>query len=700
MGKRSPILAALLFASVLTVYLANGRTIGSGDTLPTRYLAWSLLSEGNADLDEFPWLYDEAALRAYPLLDGVPYFLHHRDGHFLSAYSAGPALLALPVYAGPVLRRLPAREWAPALEKLAASAVTALSVLLLLWALDGLVSRGWAVAIAVVYALGTSSWSVSSQALWQHGPSQLCVALMLACLVRGMRDERWLPWAGFAAGAATVMRSTDVLLAAPVLAWVVYTRRHLAWRLVLCTVPPLAVVGFYNVWCFGSARGPAGNTTAPLWAFFTQTPLLEGVGGLVLSPARGLLVYSPVLLFAVVGLAWAIVRGPAMLRALALGVVLVVLVVGRWFRWWGGYTWGPRLLADTLPVLCFFLYPLTEILDRRRLAKAAFVALAVVSIGIHALGALVYDGRWDLSADVDHHPAALWSWRAGPIALYAGELASTAARSVSAGPASQPTSADSPDLLAASYRVEPVASEVLVGERLAVSVAATNRGRATWLALAPGDRGAVRLGWRWSRDGVEAEGGRALLRLDVLPGETVTFAERVPVPAAPGDYTLTLDLVSELVTWFAGRGARPATFAVRVRPVDLDRVLSAPLAADAPSRTATIAADRPAYGRGDPVRLTIRLVNPHRPGQFDGYIIGQGPQGALWFYDGRRTFRFEEHGWVAWSRRLPMPARVTGHFTLPPGTLAPGNHRWYVVLTDAGTYRPLARGGTAFSVGP
>jgi hypothetical protein len=190
-----------------------------------------------------------------------------------------------------------------------------------------------------------------------------------------------------------------------------------------------------------------------------------------------------------------------------------------------------------------------------------------------------------------------------------------------------------------------------------------------------------------------------LLRADVRPGETVTFAGRVAVPDEPGDYTLTLDLVSELVTWFAGRGVHPLTFPVRVRRVELASVLSGPLDPGAPSRRATIATDRAAYGLADPVHVSIRLVNRHRPGQFDGYIVGQGADGAVWFYDGRRVFRSDGHDWTPWSRSLPMPALAVGHFTIPPGTLAVGTYKLHIVLTRAGTYRPLARGATDFVVG-
>lgn len=700
MGKRLPVASALLFFSVALVYVANGRTIGSGDTLPARYLPYSLLHEGNADLDEFPLLYDEEARRIFPVLDGIPYFLHSRRGHYLSAYSPGPAILALPVYAWPVLAGAPAARWAARLEKFSAAAITALSVVCVFWALAGLVERRWALGIAVIYAFGTSSWSVSSQALWQHGPSQLFLALLLVCLVRGMHDERWLICAGFAASAAAVMRSTDVLVGLPVVAWVLYTRPHLTLRLVIAALPPLAGLLLYNVGYFGSPLGPAGNTTAPIWAFFTQTRSGEGHWGVLLSPGRGLFVYSPVLLFAVVGLWWGVRRGPTMFKPLALGVVLVLVVVGQWLRWWGGHSWGPRLLADMTPLLCFFLYPLTGALDRHRVAKAVFVLLAGLSIAAHGLGAFLYDARWDAAADVDRNPAALWSWREGPLVFHGREAAAAIGHALLPEGWGRPTSADSPTLLAASYGFEPIASEAFVGEALAVSLTATNTGTAVWLAAAPGDRGTVRLGWRWSRAGVDLEGGRAPLWSDVFPGGAARFAARIAVPAVPGDYTLTIELVSELVTWFAGQGQRPVTASVAVRPADLDRFLSTPAGTEARSPTAAISTDRASYGRGDTLRLTVELRNPARPSQFDGYLVLQAPEGIVWFYDGQRLSRVDDRAWLAWSRKLPMPARATGRFALRSSALVPGAYRWHVVMTESGTYRPVARGVTAFTVEP
>src|SRR5262245_55039662 len=68
MSTRHGIASLAVFVCALTVYLANGRTLRTGDTLPARYLPFSILREHDFDLDEFPFLYDAAARRNTPLL--------------------------------------------------------------------------------------------------------------------------------------------------------------------------------------------------------------------------------------------------------------------------------------------------------------------------------------------------------------------------------------------------------------------------------------------------------------------------------------------------------------------------------------------------------------------------------------------------------------------------------------------------------
>lgn len=696
---RRPSAPWLLFAVVLAAYLANGRTIGAGDTLPARYLPWSLLRHASLDLDRFPVLRDESARRTFPLLDGLPYYLRYQNGHYVSAYGPWPAVLAAPVHAVPILLGAAPAVWAPGLEKVSAALITSLSVLLLHATLRRLASPGWSLGIALIYGLGTSSLSVSSQGLWQHGPSQVFLALFLYWLVRGLEDERLLAYTGFAMAAATAVRATDILLVLPVATWIACTRPALIPRLLLWALPPAAAVLVYNLAYLGSAIGEAGHTVAPTWALFAQVPLSEGLAGILVSPGRGLFVYSPVLLFSVVGCAIVWRRGPAAFRALSLGLPLVALVVGKWFLWWGGHSWGSRLLADAGPILCFFLYPLAGLLSRRPFARAAFIALAALSIGAHGLGAALYDGRWDGIVGNDD-AARFWSWTRSPMAFYGREaLASVRGLWPRDEASGRPTSANSPDQLAAAYETAAIPTHVGAGEPMPLGATVTNTGRAVWLASAPGDRGAARLGWRWFQADREEPGGRAFLVRDVPPGRRATLTARITAPPIAGEYTLLIDMVSESVTWFAERGSRPLTATVTVVPLGVDRLLSAPTTSGpGPAPVAAIATDRSAYGRGDRLRLSVTLGNPSSPRTYDAYLVLEAPGGRALIYDGQKISTDGERPWSAWVKGLPLPSRAVGRFDLPASELTPGAYRWSVVITEPGTYRPVARASTAFRI--
>jgi hypothetical protein len=698
--RRPVAVSLLLFMTVLIAYLSNERTIGAGDTLPSAYLPWSLLQQKNFDLDEFPRLYDGDARQIFPLLDGIPYYLQYRNGHYLSAYTPGPGVMALPVYAVPIVLGVkPDSVWAGRLEKLSAAIITALSVLFLFWALRDVTSHGWAFVIALVYALGTSSLSMSSQGLWQHGPSQLFLSLGLYFLVKGLSDDRYLGYTGFPMAAAVVMRSTDLLIVLPVAAWIVYNHRRTAWSLLFWALPPAAALAAYYVVYFGTPDQGPGHTTAPVWALFAQMPLSEGLPGVLVSPSRGLFVYSPVLLFSVAGMIMLWRRGPALWRALSLGVAMVVLLISKWLTWWGGHSWGPRLLADLDPILCFFLYPVTPHLDRRRLMKGVFVILALWSISAHALGAFLYDRRWDAQVP-EQTNARLWLWSESPLAFYGRELLFTANWPdwLSAHPPQIGSRVSGS--FAASYQVGPAPAEVMSGERFVVSLSAVNTSREVWHAAAPGGRGAVRLGWRWYRGDQEVAAGREFLLSDVAPGRSAQFKARIIAPALPGDYTLVLDLVSELVAWYGDHGQKPIRLPVRVLPLDITRMLSEPIRTTASAPLATLATDRPTYRSDETLDLIVTLEYPHYPRSFDAYLILEQPDGQPLFFDGHSRPRPAEAAWPPWVRGLPLPARVNGRFAIPLSMFATGSYRWHLLLTAPGAYHAVARAAVEFRIRP
>jgi tRNA (mo5U34)-methyltransferase len=97
------------------------------------------------------------------------------------------------------------------------------------------------------------------------------------------------------------------------------------------------------------------------------------------------------------------------------------------------------------------------------------------------------------------------------------------------------------------------------GESAIFKLRATNSGRVPWPALsAPETKGIVRLGAHLlgaDEEELSWDGGRAMLRRDLGPGETAEVEFVFRAPEKSGDYIIEFDMVAEHVTWFEDFGA-------------------------------------------------------------------------------------------------------------------------------------------------
>jgi hypothetical protein len=559
----------LLFLAVVFVYSLNGRALGAGDTIPASYLPLSLLREFDFDLDEFGFLYEGE----------MPWFVQRIDDRIVSAYPPWAGVMALPVYLLPVIGGLsPQSPWVHDLEKLSATLITALSVVVLLFALRRLTSETIAWSVALVYAFATSSFSSSSQALWQHGPSQLFLILTIYWLVKGLAEPRFAAYAGLALGSAIICRPSNAFMAIPIAAYVLMRQRGQFFGFCLAAVPPLLWFLAYNMHYNGSpvSTGFAVGIIDPsrlksLGAHLFKTPLHEGLAGILISPSRGLFIYSPILLLSFVGMVMIWWNSKlVLLKYLSLAPLLTLLLTSKWINWWGGGSYGPRLLADITPFLCLYLHPPFEWARSRPLLKSAITCLIAVSIGLHALR-VFSGGDWNGHPNVDLHPERLWSWADSPPVYYAKNAILDGVAELKRHVWGLPTSRDAPQRLAASYRLRSLTpgTTLHAGGFLLCRVSVVNTGGAVWLDRAKWEKGEVRLRWRWFGEGQDLhfmEGGW-LLRYDVLPGEDYEFALEIAIPKKPGNYTLELGLISTDVTAFADRGTTPLHISVHVTPV-------------------------------------------------------------------------------------------------------------------------------------
>jgi hypothetical protein len=182
------------------------------------------------------------------------------------------------------------------------------------------------------------------------------------------------------------------------------------WGRFLVGVLPYAVaLAAFNTVAFGSPLEQGyGSDHVRSQLSIDAGNVVRGVGGLLVSPGKGLLVYSPVLLFSVYG-AIAGWRTP-LYRWSALAAAAYVVVSANSSQWHGGEAFGARRVVDVLPLLALLLVPALERIRGSRWARLFAVTL-VWSVLVQLLGASV----WETAAWYDTHDItreAVW-WSVG-----------------------------------------------------------------------------------------------------------------------------------------------------------------------------------------------------------------------------------------------------------------------------------------------
>jgi len=386
---------AALGLTLVAVYLSTFRWHG-GDDAPNSLLPFCILRHGTLTLE--------------PVLD--PWFAGKTDnftvfhlGKHLSIYPIAPGLLALPVYLVTALSGVTITEPAlHGLSKLSGSLITALSAVALRRALKGRCSDEFALALCFVYGLGSWAFSVSSQALWQHGPAALGAALALWGF--NERGRRFDFLAGFGLALSFASRPDSVFLLAAGAAYVLFFDRARLPAFALGAAVPLALLGAYWFAYTGHLRPPEARFQANMFQGFQPAAFF----GLIASPTRGLLLFFPPAVFGLLA-AWRS-RDPLtwLLTASCAGPWLLLCF---YLTWVGGSTFGPRYFAVAALIFCWATASLEPWLAASKSRARLWAGSAAAAMLTHAAGGyLLWPGSDQFAAE----KATLWYWRLHPLA--------------------------------------------------------------------------------------------------------------------------------------------------------------------------------------------------------------------------------------------------------------------------------------------
>jgi hypothetical protein len=408
----------LVFVLCWAAYLGNCRTLPydrAGDTIPNRLIPFALLRGRTVRMDMF-------SNDIYP---ARVFSIQEREGSLISLYPVGTPLAALPFYV-PVYALLsvggpPSPHllfvMSEFVEKYAAATITALAVWIFWLTVRRMLSPRQAFWIAIAFGLGTCMWAISSQLLWQQ--TVVAASVMVALWL--------LSWSDFSLGAAAgagvslsmafAARPTAALfLLAGFVATIALARRN--WfryglTFGIAAIPLVALTLFVNWHYWGHPGGFYNQFVGSIFkAIFTKW-CVSGVRGLLVSPNRGLLIFTPIAFFGILGLALQLfdrkARNPVLL-SFGIAALVHLLISGAFEVWWGGWSFGPRYLVDILPILALAG---ADVWNRLPLwSRRAGAVLLVWSVLVQFDGAFCYPAsNWNARMLGPDPIAAVNSWR-------------------------------------------------------------------------------------------------------------------------------------------------------------------------------------------------------------------------------------------------------------------------------------------------
>jgi hypothetical protein len=389
----------ILFLLCLFIFLSNFRWHGSDD-LPASLMPFNIIQKGDPHLDNF-----------------AGWFAHNQDnvirvhGHLVSFYPVLSPLLSLPVYLIPALRGVvPDGHVLHQLEKISASLMCAVVVWLFFRIFRKKVSEKWAFILALVFAMGTSAWSLSSQALWQHPASTLMLTAELFAIDQVTENAALWYAVGFFAVCSVAARSANAVSALFFGFTALLIGGSALLRFIVGAAAPATILWTYWYKVVGTGL-PAEFSYQS--THFHLYPRWNAISGLIASPGRGILFFSPVMIWCVAG-AWIAIRDRrlhcrAVTITLALNVMSMFLLIASYGPWNGGFSFGPRYLTGPCVLGFYFLPAVVPLLESKSGWRRLWWLTVGWSVAVNAIGAYA-TWSWENIALLD----SVWNFKAFP----------------------------------------------------------------------------------------------------------------------------------------------------------------------------------------------------------------------------------------------------------------------------------------------
>ncbi len=370
-------LGSILLLSARNSYFYSDPRFGPVD-------AQSILENGTIYLNEYV---EEGRI---PGVDTLYHLIRLPDGRIINKYPDGVSLIQIPFVAiahyvlGMDMTRYRHNKY---YQKVMAVLIFALLFYLFyLIGLRILKDERISSIVAFLFVWGTSIVGANTAALWSHLFSILYMTVVLYMLIKWRSGESISGvWLGVFLFLTFFSRPTGAIFILFVFGYLFFRSRKLLVKAALTSfILFIFLIGYYLLMYH-----------RPLEPYYSSSLRFIPYGMvslycMLLTPTRGLFVFNPVLLFTFAALfVSARSRVNGLVRwLLYYSITFVLFIAFFWKIWWGGWSYGPRLLVEILPALYVVtLYLLGKFMESRFWWRT-FLLLSILGFFINSVNGL------------------------------------------------------------------------------------------------------------------------------------------------------------------------------------------------------------------------------------------------------------------------------------------------------------------------
>lgn len=396
------IISAIVF---VVLYAENRYT--TGDPRATLLVSEAIIKTGGIQLDQ----YGHEALKDY-------LYVREKHGHYYNDFPLGTSLIVIPFVALLEPFGFHAIDYSDYNSmQIFLTVVTAVITLYLLFKLSSeFLTFTNSLLLSSVFWFGTSLSSTCGTALWSHNLAVdfALTAILLSIKITKNNCKGLSGWIGAALFLSYLCRPTMALLSPCITLYLFSYKRKEAVKAALITTVLLVAFMLYSRHEFSQYLPdyylPKRLEGGEFW---------KALYGHLVSPSRGLLIFSPFIAVICIGLVWRPHNIKLKNTWLLIGLVwplLHLLTISRFHDWWSGWSFGPRYMTDVLPglfLLCIHGWPASLKTLPNKIFATILTVTILFSIFVHSGQGLFNRAAfaWNTNPNIDFYPDRIFDWK-------------------------------------------------------------------------------------------------------------------------------------------------------------------------------------------------------------------------------------------------------------------------------------------------